>query len=516
MKEKRLKGDFQTMTIRPLFYLILMSTLAIILSGCETNVAKEDSREKATQLNHASQSKPNQNNTAKAVSVLEKKIADAKNRQGWDDYVLLSDQLWAQADSANQAAIEYQVWQTLKAIPPVPFLLLKEDPANSVELNDWLAFVKASRQPALSQKQTLQDIALFQPSAIFNSHLNASLQQRLTRNVSPHHIAIFLPFTGPYQKISIQIRNGIIKNQMLHSPNTILSFYNSSQPDQMADIYQTAKTNGADFFIGPVQKESIQALIDAKIPSDNIITLNENALLPQFPYHSMTEDLQITQKLCQQNFKHIAILTRNTPSNTKLAVNISKRWQQLGNQLVLQTYPAKRPNLRKALGSVINEKQSEDRKNNLQWAFKEKLFFTPRTRQDLDAIVILGNSRQIAVFRPQFDFFDLTLPVYSSSKLTPNTLHQTKPNKDLAQTIFPSFPAALKPTTLQSKFEAFGWDSLTLANQHALLAPGICLNTGMTGKLSKDGRDYDHQFSWAKYNRQGIIKPLDASAPNSK
>ena len=168
--------------------------------------------------------------------------------------------------------------------------------------------------------------------------------------------------------------------------------------------------------------------------------------------------------------------------------------------------PEKKANLRKALASVINEQQSNDRKNNLQWLLRINLSFFPRTRQDLDAVVLLGNTKQLAVFQPQFKFFNLTIPTYSSSKLTPTNLQKNKPNMDLKNISFPTYRAVLINNGLISKLEAFGWDSLTIAlNQH-LFAPNLCLNSGMSGNLSKDGLVYDRQYIWAKYNQDGIIE----------
>ena len=490
------------MNLIRLFYLIFATTLVVILTSCSSTSKKTTGDVVEDKLG------TNQEHHLRSKELTEKML-NAKNRQGWSEYVAIANQLWTLTETKDQLTIEQEVWQTLKAIEPNAMHALRTDQTNSIELNDWLEFVEITQLQPLLQKQALIDSQTFNPSAMFNAHLNDWLQQRLNNFEQVKHVAVLLPFSGNFQKISLQIRNGIIKNKLTNLPDLTLSFYDTSNPNLAEQLYYDAIENGADFVIGPIQKEAIQALEQAGIEDHKIITLNKANILPSFNYHTTTEANQISNKLYSEQYKHIAILASSTGSDSRLGLEIAELWQQFhGKQVTLKNYPAKKPDLRVALASITNEKLSQERNNNLRWMFGQKLFFEPRIRQDLDAIVMLGNSRQIAVFKPQLQFFSLNLPVYASSKLTPTKLYQAKPVKDLANTIFPSFAAALKPTELNSKFEAFGWDSLILASKQHLLGANICLNEGMTGRLSKNGLLYDRQLIWAKYNRRGVAEVL--------
>jgi hypothetical protein len=451
--------------------------------------------------------------------VLQEEIREAQQAKSWNNYLELTQLLWSKASPDNQLAIEYQIWQTLKDLPQAEKDKLISDPDTSPDLMSWLDFVKATELHPIWQKPALADLKRFNPSALFNQHLNQALSQQLLNTNKVQQVAVFLPLTGPYKNIAMQIRDGIIRNQLAHAPNVKLAFYNTnynpSEPNQILSTYQTAKQNGADVILGPLQKENIDILtkkLNAIGGDDSVITLNDAFGIQHFNFISNSEALQIATKLCQKHYKNIAILTSTTPADSNLAVQIADYWQQVpDHKLTLKSYPATHPKLREALGSVINETYSQARKNNLQWLFKENLSFTPRTRKDLDAIVLLGNARQVAVFKPQFAFFELQLPVYGSSKLTPINLDKTEPNKDLANVIFPTFKAALKKTNLASTLEAYGWDSFTLATQKYRLGPNICLNAGMLGKLSKQDNEFDYKMSWARYNSRGEVVPLAES-----
>jgi outer membrane PBP1 activator LpoA protein len=477
------------------FYLILLGFIIFILSGCSHKPIKIDG---ATQEEKHLQ-----------LIALESSISSLKLQQDWLAYIDYSTELWTNVDSENKLAIEYEIWQTLKNIPDEQRQELLEENPEKIELTDWLEFVYITELYPIEQKQQLKDSLTFNPHAVFNANLSHSLINQLKSSKKPEHVAVLLPFSGNYKQVSLQIRNGIIKNKLQNNPQLTLSFYDSSNTEQIKEIYQKSIENGADFVIGPIQKETLNLLNSPQqmsVDKQAILTLNENPM-PNLTFSSRYEGVQITKKLCSENYKNIAILTSNNNSDADLATQIFRQWKQFsGNNATLKVYPEKKANLRKALASVINEQQSNDRKNNLQWLLRINLSFFPRTRQDLDAVVLLGNTKQLAVFQPQFKFFNLTIPTYSSSKLTPTNLQKNKPNMDLKNISFPTYRAVLINNGLISKLEAFGWDSLTIAlNQH-LFAPNLCLNSGMSGNLSKDGLVYDRQYIWAKYNQDGIIE----------
>lgn len=479
--------------------------ISFLLTSCSTPQSKPE-EQKPTQTAETKQSEPDD------TKQLEAAILEAKNHQAWSKYIDLNHQLWQQADDANQLAIEYQTWKTLSNLtePEQNQLTEQAHKNGNIDMLDWLALVKTTQQHPIWQPQALTDLQEFHPEAIYNKHLIEALQYRLQNPLKTTHIAVMLPSTGTFAGVSQQIRNGILKNHFQHQQNLRIDFYDSSQLDQIKQTYQQAINNGAEWVIGPLRKEAIATL--AELKPNNVIALNQvkNISTPQFSFKSPSEAQQIKKQMCSQGYRRIGILSSTSTSDTKLAEQIAITWNQSPqNQAILKTYPQKRPNLRKALGSVINEAQSDQRAANLRWLLDEKIEYKARTRQDLDAILLIGYTNRVSVFRPQFKFFELQLPTYATSKITPNKLYHTPANKDLRRVIFPSMPAALSPSDLQTPFEAFGWDSLTLVMEQQKLAPGLCINAGKTGRLSKTDNRFDHQFEWAQFNQIGQAQPLN-------
>jgi len=206
-------------------------------------------------------------------------------------------------------------------------------------------------------------------------------------------------------------------------------------------------------------------------------------------------------------FKRIGIMTNDKARNIADAKTLQTLWQQdAENRAEISIYPDERPKLRDALGALIHENNSKERQNNVRWTVNEKLEFFPRTRKDLDAIVIIDSTQRMAVFRPQFDFFGLKVPLYSDSKLTPKNFQQQKPNRDLRDVRFLSYPAVLEPADLLNKFEAFGWDSFLVTTHFQQLQNGACLMNGKTGVLSMQGPEVQQHQIWVAFNRQGLLE----------
>lgn len=464
---------------------------------------------------------PSIDSQQKRLALLERNARLAKSNQAWGEFIAVSQQLWLSSDDSNQAAIEYEIWQTLQQLPSDQLATLAEQ---APEFSDWVAFTEITQQHPIWQKQRLQDwqeLNAENPLAIYNHHLLPSLLNKLAHHQPIHHIAIMLPFTGQYASISEQIRNGLLKNYFKqlqqNQPPLQLTFYDSSDLTQIQSLYQTAMELGVDWVIGPLRKTAIEQLMP--LAPENVLALNQVDIpsIWQFNFKSESEAYQITQQLCQRDYQRIGILSSTMDADTRLAQEILFGWRQQGqnqNQTaILKTYPTRNPNLRDALGSLINEKQSQARQNNLRWLFGENLHFTPRLRQDLDAIVLVGNERRLAVFKPQFEFFDLNLPTYGTSKITPSQLAKTPSNPDLSGLIFPTYPAAVSPAQVDTPFEAYGWDSLTLVQSLDRLDSGLCLNQGLMGQLQVQDRQVDHLFSWARYNARGQVIPLEPPVP---
>lgn len=440
------------------------------------------------------------------IEQLERSIKQAQTSQNWSQYIKLSEQLWQLADADNQLAIEYMVWHTLSNHFDNETKISQLASSRNPSLESWAQLLAALKQPGLFKLQALEDLQHFEEDALYQSHLLSALQHRLKTQKTIRQIAVLLPFSGKYQHISQQIRNGLLKAYMVSDQSITLKFYDSSNIEKVLEQYQLAKQQGADLVIGPLTKEAIEQLSGQNITDVLALNSSDDTSFKSFNFRSQSEAIQITQQLQNNDFQRIGILSSENRRDMSTAQTLMSQWlSNEENQALLRPYSLEKLNLRKELGGLINEEQSQTRYNNLRWLLGAKLEFFPRTRKDLQAIVLIGNKKQVAVFHPQFEFFQLDLPVYATSNLTPKSLKNIEPYKDLSDVIFPTIPAVFNHNALDTELEAFGWDSFVLASQLSNLAPNLCLTQGQSGILYLDGQEVDKKLIWAQYSKDGQL-----------
>ncbi|NPA72864.1 MAG: hypothetical protein GXO35_08560 [Gammaproteobacteria bacterium] len=446
---------------------------------------------------------------------IREKITLAQQQQNWVKFVQLNQQIWQTADETTQVDIEQTLWQTLNQQDFTTTENIRNQLTHSEDtsVQAWAALIEAIKGPVSQLQNSLSSLIESHPDAIYHHNVLPELQTALAEISPAQQIAVLLPFQGKYQHVSAQIRSGIMQAFFASDQTTTLKFYDSSDLERLETVYQQAKLEGADFVIGPLRKSAIEQL--SHIADENMLTLNKGELgqYTQFSFKSADEVSQMVKQFKALGYQNIGILSNDSRGDYKLASALKTAWQaDKPHTAVLSTYPDQTPKLRNALGDLINEGSSKARYNTLRWATGRTLSFFPRTRQDFDAIVIVDDRRRMAVFKPQFAFFELDMPLYGSSQLTPKKFQKIETVADLAGVQFLTYPATLTPGSLLSKFEAFGWDSFQIAKHMPQMKLGSTLDMTKTGKLSLQDQLIAQHLVWVKYNRKGQLEAVASLA----
>lgn len=503
------------------FQVLAISILLLGLSACTENPIKPAKPEVAQSSKlEAKQTKDSLNQVPKELSLNELKLlqANATNKGNWSEYLFYSTLLWnlSNQNEAYQNQLENQAWSIVNSLSSQNIAELE----NSAypEAQAWVSLLNAFKGSKYQTKQSLMNLNSFEADAIYHKHLLPKLLAEQPASESVHQIAVLLPMKGRYKVISQQIRSGIMKAFYASNQNITLKFYDSSDLTNLEATYTQAKQEGADRIIGPLRREALQIL--ASFHDDKLLALNsiDSHSFTQFSFKASQPNLQMVKTFETAGFKRIGILSNDARSSLVKAQELNKSWVEAGHTAILSVYPDEKPKLRKALGQLIHENLSKERQNNLRWLIGQKLDYFPRTRQDLDAIVIFDNAYRMAVFRPQFDFFELDTPLFGDTELTPPNFQELKQNRDLKSVSFLTYPATLNPVDLTSKFEAFGWDSFMVSTYNEALQNGNCLTNTKTGILRLDGNEIKQQLVWAKYDKTGslIEAPIREPQPPSE
>ncbi len=434
----------------------------------------------------------------------------ALERADWTEYLRYSNELWFEAPEQRQAEIEKEVWQQIRLLDSATLQALSQE---QEEIAAWAELAFMMQSQGFAQQEMRLNLESFHAGAPFHSHLFKQLIAQLPKAESPTVIAVMLPESGKYKVIAEFIKNGILKSYFAYPSEKSpirLRFYDSSDLTNVMQLYYQAKLDGAEYIIGPVQKEAIELLSGLDDP--NLLALNtikQATVFNQFNLRNHSAEMHLLAALESQQYKNLAILASDHPKQQAFAKTFASQWlKDETHNLVKITYREDELKYREALGKLLNESQSVERKNTLRWIVGKPLDYFPRVRQDLDAILMLDKANRLAVFNPQFDFFQLSIPIYGEEALRVKTLKQATANPDLNNIRVLNPPYALEPENLTNLFEAFGWDSFLLSTQMHALKNGGCLTAAKTGILSIDNTRVEQQLIWTEYSKNGQLRPF--------
>lgn len=453
------------------------------------------------------------------------------------EYILQGNYIFQQ-----ESIIENQrnTWTALSMLSERALKQYQPAPAPDV-LSGWMELVRISKLYQLNPVMLNAAITNWQRS--YSDHpVHASLldglKNRKQEDVKlPKNIALLLPLTGKFANAAKAIRDGFLasyysdkKTGADKSDINIRVYDTNGNPEAITAVYQDAIANGAEFIIGPLNKNSIEKLIQENTLSVPTLALNytsgESEIasnLYQFGLSPEEEARQVAERTWLDGHVNAAILTPVGPWGDRVYHAFRERWEQIGGKIIeQQSYNASKNDYSLPIRQLLNIDESRVRYRVMSRLLKTKLKYTTRRRQDIDFIFIAGYPRQARQIRPQLKFFHASnVPVYATSHIFTGNLNPER-DRDMDGIRFGDMPWVLTDTTshrgLRNEIESL---ISTEGNKHQrLYALGVdafniiaALNTlkaypyeryqGETGSLSLDAKQrVQRQLSWV-YFRSG-------------
>ncbi len=350
----------------------------------------------------------------------------------------------------------------------------------------------------------------------------------------PKNIAVLLPFEGSLAQAGKAVRSGFLaawyEAYGYAGKTPVIRFYDTAGADDIVTLYQRAVTEGAQLIIGPVQRETVEQLIQLPELPIPVIALNylENLSLPipdnfyQFGLSVSDEARQIADRAWVEGQRTALTVTPNSGWGDRALTAFRERWLEHGGKLVeAPAYGTAQSDFAPLLRPTLHITQSEERKQRLQRLLGKSLNFTPRRRQDLDMVFMVAYPDQARQIKPTLDFlFASDLQIYSTSQLYTGVQDPGR-NRDLESIRFSAMPwtlpgaehERLQPAQdLQPIYRhlfALGIDAYHLHQglPQMLLLPEIKLS-GSTGTLQLDKRKSAimREQPWAEF-RGGRVRP---------
>lgn len=384
---------------------------------------------------------------------------------------------------AQNKAINTAFWQgnpttVWNKVQQLPLKKLEANHSTDPTISGWTKLAIISKRNSGNTKQLIQSLTLWRteyPNHPGNSLIpNDSTLAQLSNDQAPHHIALLLPLQGAVGQQGKMVRDGFLKayyaNRSKTNNNQTVAFYDTSSTANIADIYQKAVSEGADFIVGPLTKDHVQALAKQASFSTPILALNYTESgngspnLYEFGLSPMDEAQQLADKAKEKGHAHALIITTQNDWGQRVSKALQTRWQANGGSVQDVLYISPQTNLTQAIATLLHVPAQDDKTKKLE--DHDKALLEQRRRQDFDVVFVLTPPQTARQVVPLLRFYYVNkTPIYSTSIVYSGTPSPQK-DADINGVIFADIPWVLKNHGKNSnRLYAVGMDAYALSNE---------------------------------------------------
>lgn len=440
------------------------------------------------------------------------------------------------SETGEQLANNELLWGLLVGAPSLP-----SAQGLSPTAQGWVALAeiwRSSWEAPGEFSQRLTDWRAAYPNHPADQGLIAEIQAEERARLSyPAHIALLLPLSGPYAAQAGALESGILAAyyQDRGSP-PVLSVYNTDGTGTGARAaLNQARTDGADFVLGPVTAAGVGGAASANPPMP-VLALNYLASGIQAPPRfyqfglSPQEEAGLSaERAVSQGLSRAVVVVPNNAWGRSIADAFTRSLTLLGGRVLASaTFRPGAEDFGTPLSAVFGLDASQAREEQLSALLGQPLGFQPRRRRDVQFVFFAAPFDTARLLVPQIDYYQgIGLPVFSISDVyKPGGTHpdldgvrfpvmpwfiaQSGPIADVRKEISGLYPRVWSDF---APLYALGYDAWRLvpllANTQQPLARPV---RGVTGRLSLGvGNVIQRDADWGRYVN-GTLKPERVSA----
>jgi len=395
-------------------------------------------------------------------------------------------------DPAQRLANIKIIWTDLNRIK-LPVLRELRN-SGSESMNAWIALTIINQTLLFkpdSLKQALNNWMQKHPQHVATPTITSEILALSDRAViKPGHIALLLPLTGQYEKAAHAIRDGFLAAWYnKQDTSTKISIYDATALN-IERVYRQAVNDGADFIVGPLEKQAVDILLRADNLDITTLALNhtdQNSMeynqrstqqlpvLIQFGLSPEDEARQIAERALIDGHNKALVITPDNDWGLRLAEAFNETWHTLGGKVLeYVSYKPRSRDYSSPVKELLNIDSSQSRANHLRQKLNLGLKSEPRIREDADMIFMAAlplSARQIV---PQLRFYQASIPVYSTSHVF-SGIENPQADSDMNGVLFTDIPAVLEKerqsTAIHASLER-NW-SVDTSNLRRLYALGL-------------------------------------------
>jgi outer membrane PBP1 activator LpoA protein len=308
-------------------------------------------------------------------------------------------------------------------------------------------------------------------------------------------LGVVLPLSGPFQPQGKAVLAGVkaaLRRERQSGGAVPRLVVFDSQKGTMGALLTQAAEQGVEFLLGPLLLDTLRALRQSG-PTLPLLALNR---LPEGGFPGYQLDLASDQELAQL----VRLMSRQGHHAILVLAAADREWVEplvaLLPELALQTgvrfivpgrVGATPARVQRQLRHWLGVQESEQRRAELQRITANRYRFSPRVKQDFDAVLLIVDAEQGRILKPLLNFMVAPdLPVYVSSHVF-STERGAVPRDDLEGVFFCDLPFRLRHFGAQADraaFFALGLDAARIYRQLSRFRPGGGgVFSGETGRL---------------------------------
>ena len=421
---------------------------------------------------------------------------------------------------------------------------------NSKRVNGWLEIVYINKewgtQPDVLLMKTEQWKHRYplHPANVTQPKLLKRVS--LIENFQPKKIAILLPLSGRFAKSGKLVHDGVLaahfsQQNTLDKPT--IQFYDTNKLASGTASYQKAIDDGADFVIGPLEKKSINELINLDTLAAPTLFLNTASVETnrhqsayQFVLSVEDESIQAAHRAWENGFRKGAAFVPQSSRGKRATDAFKQYFEQLGGELVeIEEYKDIKK-LKSNVQKLLHVDTSLKRKSDIENILGRNIEFELRRRQDIDFIFMVSQPKEARRIKPFINFyFALDLPIISTSRI-----YSGRPNPQVDNELngieFSDIPLYIsQQQDIQAtrgflkdidkdilkdnngRLFSLGFDAYQVLSQlPKLKAFSDYRWYGLSGEIGVDEQGLVHRYlTWAKFVK-GVPQPTKERAPPTK
>ncbi len=396
-------------------------------------------------------------------------------------------------DKALLKANQNYLWRSLNAVKVSQLKKIKQV-TDSTALG-WISLALLTK----TSPQSIKDWQLRFPKHPAQQHIVSNFEKGLNRKTSPpQNIVLLLPSKrSPYAPYADAIKKGFLAAAKAEK-NPAKITVKSVTERKVLKVYQKAVKQGADFVVGPLQKQTIAKLANSQlqlpVPTlalNHLIEPTNTGNLYQVSLSPIDETIEAAKRGWADGHKSAFILVPDGDWGETLSKAFKTEWEKLGGQVVNQHSYGRR--FKRSIPKALKKIKATD------MVFMVAL---PKHAPTIHKYIAkaLGDK----------------LPIYSISRVYDGTINPKRDAK-LNGIMFTDMPWVLAPDDKASQLQAIlrkkGKKAMAKFNRfyafgveaYYLLAQLQTLNShewqGQTGHLSINNMGVIHRdnLSWARF-----------------